>query len=75
MMKDERKYMSDREILDKYIDLDNCLLVETFTTNPILCPKIAGHINTLTPSMLDIIKNNIFFRLEEAMIESGESLS
>ena len=42
---------------------------------PIQCPKIAGHTNTLTPSVLDITKNNIFFRPEEAMLETGEILS
>ena len=49
---------------------------KTSTTQPIQCPKnIAGHTNTLTPSVLDMIKNNIFFRPEEAMLETGESLS
>ena len=42
---------------------------------PIQCPKIAGHTNTLTPSVLDITKNNIFFRPEETMLETGKSLS
>ena len=37
--------------------------------------KIAGHTNTLTPSVLELTKNNIFFRPEEAMLETGESLS
>ena len=51
------------------------LVVVTSTTKPIQCPKIAGHTNTLTPSVLDVIKNNIFFRPEEAMLETGKSLS
>ena len=54
---------------------NTCPVVGTSTTKPIQCPKIAGHTNTLTPSVLDIIKNNIFFRPEEAMLETGESLS
>ena len=37
--------------------------------------KIARHTNTLTPSVLELTKNNIFFRPEEAMLETGESLS
>ena len=33
------------------------------------------YVNTITPSVLEIIKINIFFRPEEAMLETGESLS
>ena len=29
----------------------------------------------MTPSVLEIMKINIFFRPEEAMLETGESLS
>ena len=55
---------------------NTCLVVKHLLLKPIQCPKkFAGHTNTLTPSVLDIIKNNIFFRPEEAMLETGESLS
>ena len=40
-----------------------------------MCPKIAGHTNTMTPSVLEIIKINIFFRPEEAMLGTGKTLS
>ena len=54
---------------------NTCLVVKHLPLYPSNVQKIAGHTNTLTPSVLDIIKNNIFFRPEEAMLETGESLS
>ena len=41
----------------------------------IMCPQIAGHTNIMIPSVLEIIKINIFFRPEEAMLGTGKSLS
>ena len=32
-------------------------------------------VSNMTPSVLEIIKINIFFRPEEAMLETGESMS
>ena len=52
---------------------NTCLVLKHLPQKPIQCPKIAGHTNTLTPSVLHRIKNNIFFRTEEVMLETGES--
>ena len=61
--------------ISQYTDITPAWWLKHLPQKPIQCPKIAGHTNTLTPSVLDIIKNNIFFRPEEAMLETGESLS
>ena len=54
---------------------NTCMVVKHLPLKPSNVQKIAGHTNTLTPSVLDIIKNNIFFSPEEAMLETGKSLS
>ena len=38
------------------------------------CPKIAGHTNTLTPSVLEIIKINIFFRPGRSHVRNWQKL-
>ena len=38
------------------------------------CPKIAGHTNTLTPSVLEIIKINIFFRPGRSHVRNWRKL-
>ena len=40
-----------------------------------MSPKIAGHTNTMTPPVLEIMRINIFFRQEEAMLGTGKSLA
>ena len=53
--------------ISQYIGITLAWWFKHLSHNPSNVPKIAGHTNTLTPSVLKITKNKIFFRQEEAM--------
>ena len=61
--------------ISQYTGITPAWWLNHLSQNPSYVQKIAGHTNTLTPSELDIIKNNIFLRPEESMLETGKSLS